>query len=116
MVVPITAQESRVHGYNITNEDCFAHLELGFKFYNLSDTVDGILGQTYRRNYVSKTKVNVPMPVMGGLQKYLSSTLFATDCAVSRFGNNVIRKESGIQYPSLQCSSGMKGNGIVCKR
>lgn len=116
-VVPITSQESKVHGYNITDEDCFAHLELGFKFYNLSDMVDGILGQTYRSNYVSKAKVNVPMPVMGGLEKYLSSSLFATNCGVSKFGNSVIQKASAeIEYPDLKCNSGMKGHGIVCKR
>ncbi|KAJ0493061.1 hypothetical protein Hanom_Chr12g01103431 [Helianthus anomalus] len=86
-VVPIGADESRVHGYNITNDDCFAHLDLRFKFYSLSDVVDGVLGQTYRRNYVSKIKVSANMAVMGNIPKYSTSGIFATDCIVSRFGS-----------------------------
>ncbi|XP_059665953.1 uncharacterized protein LOC132311845 [Cornus florida] len=113
-VVPITAEESRVHGYNISDEDCFAHLELGFRFYNLSDIVDGVLGQTYRTNYVSKAKVNVPMPVMGGVHKFSSSSIFATDCLASRFGWHAVMKDRAKPYSSLQC--GMNGNGMVCKR
>lgn len=83
--MPIGADESRIHGYNITSDDCFAHLDLGFKFYGLSDEVDGVLGQTYRRNYASKIKVSASMPVMGNIPKYTTSSIFATDCAVSRF-------------------------------
>ncbi|KAL1833393.1 hypothetical protein ACET3Z_003044 [Daucus carota] len=87
-VVPITEHESKVHNYEInTSEDCFAHLELEFKFYNLTDGVDGVLGQTYRSNYVSKAKISSAMPVMGGTEKYMSSDLLSTDCAVSRFGS-----------------------------
>ncbi|KAL3523641.1 hypothetical protein ACH5RR_016475 [Cinchona calisaya] len=116
-VVPITAEESKVHGYNITDEDCFAHLELGFKFFNLSDGVDGVLGQTYRSNYVSKIKVNVPMQVMSGAHKYWTSGLFSTDCAVSRFGANVVKNVgSSFHQHAMHCISGMQGNGLVCKK
>ncbi|KAK2969480.1 hypothetical protein RJ640_022194 [Escallonia rubra] len=115
-VVPITSHESKVHAYNISDADCFAHLELGFKFYNLTDAVDGVLGQTYRSNYVSKIKVNVLMPVMGGAHKFSTSSIFSTDCAASRFGSNTIIGDRAIQYSSMQCNSGMSGNGVVCKR
>lgn len=123
-VIPITEHESKVHNYDInTNEDCYAHLELEFKFYNLTNTVDGVLGQTYRSNYVSKAKISSAMPVMGGAEKYKSSNLLSTDCAVSKFGSvkgaETILKNKGndqFEYSSLRCSSGIKGNGIVCKR
>ncbi|OVA05971.1 Root cap [Macleaya cordata] len=119
LVVPITPEESRVHGYNITDENCFAHLELSFKFYKLTDNIDGVLGQTYRSNYVSKVKMGVTMPVMGGHHKYSSSHLFATDCAVSRFsGNSLLGAGAGeaAEYASLKCNNGINGNGVACKK
>ncbi|KAL3520868.1 hypothetical protein ACH5RR_019017 [Cinchona calisaya] len=118
-VVPITAEESRIHGYDINDDDCFAHLELGFKLFTVTSSVDGVLGQTYRSNYVSKVKVNAAMPVMGGAHKYLTSGLFSTDCAVSRFGGNVVKNANSAlslyEYPVLNCKSGIDGNGLVCK-
>jgi hypothetical protein len=84
-VVPITEEESRVHNYGVTEDDSLAHLDLGFKFYDLTDDVHGVLGQTYRSDYVNQLSVSANMPIMGGAPKYVSSDIFATDCAVARF-------------------------------
>ncbi|XP_075633870.1 uncharacterized protein LOC142606394 [Castanea sativa] len=117
-VVPITEKDSRVHNYGITQEDCFAHLDLSFKFYALSGQVNGVLGQTYASNYVSKVKMGVVMPVLGGDKEFSSSSLFATDCAVARFTGQFTEGNSleNLEFGNLNCSSGMNGRGVVCKR
>ncbi|XP_062181192.1 uncharacterized protein LOC133885488 [Phragmites australis] len=84
-VVPVTAEDSRIHNYGVTEDDSLAHLDLGFKFYDLTDDVHGVLGQTYRPDYVNRLNVAARMPVMGGTDNFVSSALFSTDCAVARF-------------------------------
>ncbi|OEL14921.1 hypothetical protein BAE44_0024060 [Dichanthelium oligosanthes] len=83
--VPVTDEDDRVHRYGRTDKDSLVHLDLGFKFWNLTGDVDGVLGQTYGPGYVSKLDIGAKMPIMGGAPRYLSSGLFATDCAVSKF-------------------------------
>ncbi|KAJ3671374.1 hypothetical protein LUZ60_007453 [Juncus effusus] len=84
-VIPITEKESKIHNYGVGQEDSLAHLDLGFKFYSLTDDVHGVLGQTYRPDYVNRLDVSKKMPVMGGAPMYVSSDIFATDCNVNRF-------------------------------
>ncbi|XP_026423813.1 uncharacterized protein LOC113320095 [Papaver somniferum] len=116
-VVPITEEESSIHNYAITSEDCYAHLDLSFKFYSLSEDVNGVLGQTYAKNYVSKVKMGESMPVMGGDRKFITSNVFAKDCAVARFtGTDSTDSEFSSEYASLTCGSGIDGTGVVCKR
>ncbi|KAF8009302.1 hypothetical protein BT93_J0336 [Corymbia citriodora subsp. variegata] len=118
MVVPITQKDSLIHNYGITDEDCFAHLDLSFKFYALSGDVSGVLGQTYARNYVSRAKMGVAMPVLGGEKKFASSGLFTTDCAASRFIGHLAPRNSveSFEYADLECAGGVEGRGVVCKR
>ncbi|CAL9183347.1 unnamed protein product [Musa hybrid cultivar] len=114
--VPITEEESRVHSYGVTKDDCIAHLELGFKFYSLSSDVHGVLGQTYREDYVSRVDVTKKMPVMGGADKFFVSDMFSADCAVSRFGREAGGIAMAVEHEDVKCSSGMGGRGIVCKK
>ncbi|KAI4382248.1 hypothetical protein MLD38_008236 [Melastoma candidum] len=122
VVVPITQRESMIHNYEITEEDCFAHLDMGFKFYSLTDSVSGVLGQTYARNYMSRAKIGARMPVLGGEREFAASGLFATDCVASRFVGRMGRegeesKSSGMEYANMECASGgVDGTGVVCKR
>ncbi|XP_016187407.2 uncharacterized protein LOC107629203 [Arachis ipaensis] len=82
---PIGEKENKVHNYQLPSDDAFAHLETQFRFKNLSDSVEGILGQTYRPNYVSTVKKGVAMPMMGGEDKYETRTLYSTTCKLCRF-------------------------------
>lgn len=84
-VRPIGKEENKVHNYQLPDDDAFAHLETQFKFTNLSDLVEGVLGKTYRPDYASPVKRGVPMPMMGGEDKYQTPSLYSTLCNVCRF-------------------------------
>ncbi|XP_031500262.1 uncharacterized protein LOC116264265 [Nymphaea colorata] len=115
-VVPISKEESRIHNYGITADDCFAHLDLGFKFYSLSGSVHGVLGQTYADNYRSRAVVGMKMPVLGGDREFLSSGLFAADCAVARFkGSERAVMEGAVDHEDIQCKSSFTGR-VICKK
>ncbi|KAI4383756.1 hypothetical protein MLD38_009558 [Melastoma candidum] len=119
MVVPITQEDSLIHNYGITQEDCFAHLDMSFKFYSLSKEVSGVLGQTYAANYVSRANMGVSVPVLGGEREFASSDLFTTDCGASRFVGNLHgtnKSTESFEDSILDCASRLDGPGVVCKR
>ncbi|XP_078148944.1 uncharacterized protein LOC144544334 [Carex rostrata] len=84
-VVPVTEQDDKIHGYNIPKDDCFAHLEVQFRFLGISQEVEGVLGRTYRPDYVSTVKRGVEMPVVGGADKYETTSLLSSDCKLCLF-------------------------------
>ncbi|KAG8371339.1 hypothetical protein BUALT_Bualt13G0077400 [Buddleja alternifolia] len=84
-VASIGKKENKIHNYQLPSDDAFAHLETQFKFFDLSDDVEGILGKTYRPGYVSPVKRGVPMPMMGGEDKYKTASLYSPACKVCRF-------------------------------
>ncbi|XP_052208833.1 uncharacterized protein LOC127812473 [Diospyros lotus] len=84
-VRPIGEEENRVHNYQLPADDAFAHLETQFRFFNLSELVEGVLGKTYRPSYVSPVKRGVPMPMMGGEDKYKTPSFYSTVCNACRF-------------------------------
>eukprot|EP00253_Pinus_taeda_P001132 PITA_01132 len=120
-VMPITEEDNRVHKYGIPSNDCFAHLAIEFKYLNLSPAVEGVLGQTYRPDFKNPVKVGVPMPIMGGEDKYGTSSLLSADCKLCVFKAEATspRFESLLVEPTsgLDCTNKLgNGHGLVCNR
>ncbi|MQL93796.1 hypothetical protein Taro_026435 [Colocasia esculenta] len=119
--VPVTQEDSRVHRYGIPDDDCFAHLEVQFRFSGLSEKVEGVLGQTYRPDFHSPVKRGVPMPVMGGEDRYMTSSLLAANCNSCMFSAALQLAAEKAALPldaaTLECTSKMSnGYGVVCRR
>lgn len=120
-VVPITKEDDRVHNYQIPSDDCFSHLEVQFRFFDLSPEVEGVLGRTYRPDYESRARLGIAMAVVGGEDKYRTTSLFAADCkkcVFSSMKNGDKRPILGtINHGMMDCSDKFSGgNGIVCKK
>jgi hypothetical protein len=119
-VVPIGKEENRVHNYGMTEDDCLAHFDMQFRFYNLSSSVNGVLGQTYQPWFESPVKKGVAMPIMGGADRFVSSSLLATDCETSQYTASAIPEGSAMPSFIAMCGSsglpeGVPG-GITCRR
>ncbi|TYH09937.1 hypothetical protein ES288_A07G137400v1 [Gossypium darwinii] len=85
----IGEEENKVHNYQLPANDAFAHLETQFKFTNLTDLVEGVLGKTYQPDYISPVKRGVPMPMMGGEDKYQTPSLYSPLCKACKFKGQV---------------------------
>nr|CAD1840839.1 unnamed protein product [Ananas comosus var. bracteatus] len=104
-VVPVTKEDSAVHRYGVPDNDCFAHLAVQFKFFGLSESVEGVLGQTYRPGFDNPVKRGVPMPVMGGEDRYATSGLLASDCRSCIFSPAPAAAVAGSSRCLSQCST-----------
>ncbi|CAN6869533.1 unnamed protein product [Brassica oleracea] len=119
-VVPVTKEDDRIHNYKVPSDECFAHLEVQFKFFNLSPNVDGILGRTYKPDFQNPAKSGVAMPVVGGEDSFKTSSLLSNDCKTCIFSESqaeidIVKSE--IVYATLDCTSGASsGYGIVCRK
>ncbi|CAK9160205.1 unnamed protein product [Ilex paraguariensis] len=116
-VVPVTKEDDRIHNYQIPSDDTFAHLEVQFRFFDLSPTVDGVLGRTYQPDFENPAKPGVAMPVVGGEDKYRTTSLLSPDCKTCVFSTTGEKSPVAVEYGALDCTGGLaRGNGIVCKK
>ncbi|MBA0849434.1 hypothetical protein Goshw_016035 [Gossypium schwendimanii] len=116
----VTKEDDRVHHYKVPFDDCFAHLEVQFRFFSLSSNVDGVLGRTYRPDFENPAKPGVVMPAAGGEDKYKTTSLLSLDCSTCLFspetGSNQ-ETTSQSEILTLDCTRGAStGYGIVCKK
>lgn len=119
-VVPITKEDDRIHKYEIPKDDCFAHLEVQFRFHGLSPKVEGVLGRTYQPDFKNPAALGIAMPVLGGDKQYKTSSLLSADCAACLFSSVKDSNKEDMkimQYSFIDCSGGStSGNGIVCRK
>lgn len=119
-VVPVTKEDDRIHSYRIPSDDCFAHLEVQFRFYGLSEKVEGVLGKTYQPDFVNPAKPGVAMAVVGGEDKYRTTSLLGDDCGVCVFSHEkeevvVVDEINGGEISTIDCTLN-NGNGMVCRK
>ncbi|WCJ32128.1 Late embryogenesis abundant (LEA) protein-related [Euphorbia peplus] len=122
-VVPVTKEDDRVHRYQLPSDNCFVHLEIQFRFLNLSPKVDGVLGRTYRPDFENQAKPGVAMPVLGGEDNYRIESLLSSNCKSCNFAPQQVTADketsssSGSNYITLDCThNAAAGYGIVCKK
>ncbi|OAY28648.1 uncharacterized protein LOC110602713 [Manihot esculenta] len=118
-VVPVTKEDDRVHKYQVPANDCFVHLEVQFRFFNLSPKVDGVLGRTYRPDFENSAKPGVAMPVLGDEEKYKTPSLLSAKCESCIFsqGGSEQKTSSIIDFGTLDCTRGASaGYGIICRK
>ncbi|KAM2049069.1 hypothetical protein ACFX1T_007531 [Malus domestica] len=119
-VVPVTKEDDRIHNYQLPSDDCFAHLEVQFRFYDLSSNVEGVLGRTYQPDFKNPAKPGIAMPVLGGEHKYRTTSLFSADCTACVFTqpSELDQTDSRVMdYGMLdRTGNSFGGNGIVCRK
>ncbi|GFS39159.1 late embryogenesis abundant (LEA) protein-like protein [Actinidia rufa] len=82
--------------------------------------VEGVLGQNYQPDFKNPAKLGVAMPVVGGEEKYRTTSLLSADCGSCMFSSvGVLNKDDSLvmDFGTLDCTGGASsGNGIVCRK
>ncbi|KAL9667057.1 hypothetical protein QQ045_001403 [Rhodiola kirilowii] len=120
-VVPITKEDDKIQNYQIPENNCFAHLEVQFKFLGLSSKVEGVLGRTYQPDFQNPAKRGVAMPVVGGEAKYRTASLVSATCKSCVYSptKRTEREDVGMMMDEsiMDCTGGgNNGNGIICRK
>ncbi|KAJ0228816.1 Uncharacterized protein HA466_0298770 [Hirschfeldia incana] len=120
-VVPVTKEDDTIHKYGRPENDCFAHLEVQFRFLRLSPNVEGVLGRTYREDFQNPAKPGVAMPVVGGEDKYRTSSLLDTSCNACVYsrgsGSSDKIEPLSLNQNTVDCTGGSSsGIGIFCRK
>lgn len=105
-VVLVTKEDDKIHNYKVPKDDCFAHLEVQFRFFNLSPEVNGILGRTHRPDFQNPAKPGVAMPLVAGEDNFRTSSLHSHDCKTCIFTglSGSIKWET--EHALLNCTRG----------
>jgi hypothetical protein len=114
--LPIGHEENRVHKYGIGEDDCFAHFNMQFRFFSLSSKVNGVLGQTYQPGFVNPVKRGVAMPIMGGADRFITSSLLATDCKMSQYTATAVALRDKSTLPNLTSCGSSASGALTCRR
>ncbi|CAN8253849.1 unnamed protein product [Cochlearia groenlandica] len=117
-VVPITEEDDKKHKYGIPENDCFAHLEVQFRFLRLFSNVEGVIGRTYNVDFRNPAKPGVAMPVVGGEDKYRTMSLLDTSCNACVYSGGSDKIEPlFLNQNIVDCTGGSSsGVGIFCKK
>lgn len=79
----------------------------------LSPEIDQVLGRTYRLDFENPAKPGVAMAVVGGEDKYRTSSILSADCGNCVFSNGEFvrgERSMGVEYGgSLDSTSGIGG-------
>lgn len=117
-IVPATKEDGRIHSNNVPSDNCFAHLEVQFRLFNLSPKVDGILGRTSRPGFRNQAKPGVAMPLVGDEDTLRTSSLFSRDCKTCIFTglSSSTKWETKHAALDLDCTGGASsGYGFICR-
>eukprot|EP00850_Spirogloea_muscicola_P008643 SM000046S16424 [mRNA] locus=s46:508864:510266:- [translate_table: standard] len=87
-LLAIDVEVSATGRHQWTSDSCFAHLDMAFKFVQLSSGAEGVLGQSYQPlRFPPNIKVGARAEsyTLHDIASFTASSLFGTDCPVSIF-------------------------------